>query len=127
MSRAAGTSMASPGSRKARCMSTTSRALLPGMSLRVDSKVSVRSMTYSALGASSSVRPIQLRTIYSALGSPSAHLELPCPHRKGVGDVADGFDPALVVDDDSDHVEAAGLLAETLRAQVALGELAKLV
>src|SRR5215831_8490464 len=36
MSRAAGTSMASPGSRKARCMSTTSRALLSGMSLAAE-------------------------------------------------------------------------------------------
>src|SRR5215470_2754295 len=178
MSRAAGTSMASPGSRKARCMSTTRSALLPGMSLRADSKVSARFTVNSALGnfstgspgplpvysvlgspsaaprtiywapsSSGSLVPCRLRcnqsvstdsssgapafyrfrSINSALGSPSAHLELPCPHRKGVGDVADGLDAALVVDDDSDHVEAAGLLAETLRAQVALGELAELV
>src|SRR5215467_12060337 len=202
MSRAAGTSMASPGSRKARCMSTTRRAVVAGASFSAASKASARSMINSALGGSSSVRPVrhlfsarlrlrlerstwlspravrwfltgldairqvlltlravrpvftvfepstQLsarlrltsnnlfgprlafgspRTIYSGLGSPSAHLELPCPHRKGVGDVADGFDPALVVDDDGDHVEAARLLAEPLRAQVALGELAELV
>src|SRR5262245_42236065 len=182
MSRAAGTSMASPGSRKARCMSTTRRAVLAGESFRADSKAWVRSMVNSALGNFSTASPDPLpvsdpstrfsarlrprlerstwlspravrwflagfdaisqflltlravcpdrcrfRSIYSALGSPSAHLELPRPHRKGVGDVADGFDSALVVDDDSDHVEAARLLAETLRAQVALGELAELV
>src|SRR5215831_1541389 len=57
MSRAAGTSMASPGSRKARCMSTTSSAVLSGASLSAVSKAEVRS------------------TFNSALGSASAHLE----------------------------------------------------
>src|SRR5215475_15504844 len=82
-----------------------------------------------ALGdfSSGSPGPYRFRSIYSALGSPSAHLELPRPHREGVGDVTDGLDPAFVVDDNGDHVEAAGLLAETLRAQVALSELAELV
>src|SRR5215472_15644833 len=175
--------MASPGSRKTRCMSITSSAVLPGASLSAASKASVRSTmnsdsatlravssdpcrirtidstlgdfssdspgplpvrtinsarglpsavprtSNSALGDFSSgpSGPYRIRTINSALGSPSAHLELPCPHGKGVGDVADGLDPALVVDDDGDHVEAAGLLAETLRAQIALSELAELV
>src|SRR5215831_13095678 len=114
--------MASPGSRKARCMSTTSRALLPRARVSADSKAEVRSTTYSALDDSSSglPGPCRSRSTYSALGSPSARLELPCPHGEGVGDVADGLDPALVVDDDGDHVEAAGLLAEALRAQVTL-------
>src|SRR5215813_3800248 len=143
ISRAAGTSMASSGSRKARCMSTTSSAVLLGASFRAVSKAGVRSTFNSALGSrsaasrtansalgdfsSGSPDPYRFRSIYSALGSPSARLELPRPHRKGVGDVADGLDPALVVDDDGDNVEAAGLLAETLRAQVALSELAELV
>src|SRR5499427_10306226 len=68
--------MASPGSRKARCMSTTSRALLPGARVSADSKAEVRSTTYSALDDASSglPGPCRFRSTYSALGSPSAAL-----------------------------------------------------
>jgi len=68
------------------------------------------------------------RTINSALGSPAAAPNdqfspraSPAaapryyqPRRKRVGDVTDGLDAALVVDDDGHHVEAAGLLTQSL-------------
>src|SRR5206468_10012424 len=62
---------------------------------------------------------------------PSARLrrrlELPRGNREGVRDVADGLDAALVVDHHCHHVEAAGLLAQTLGPEIALGQLADLV
>src|SRR5262245_24446594 len=44
IARASGTSIAAPGSRNARCMSTTSRAVPAGSSRSTRSKVSVRSL-----------------------------------------------------------------------------------
>src|SRR6266581_1859098 len=116
MSRADGTSIASPGSRNARCMSTTSSAVLPGSSFSASSNASARSIRWwSAQRSTQPSARLRLR------------LELPRRHGKRVRDVADRLDPALVVDHDRHDVEAAGLLAQALGPEIALRELAQLV
>src|SRR6185295_1691785 len=50
---------------------------------------------------------------------------LPGRDRKRVGDVADGLDRALVVEDDRDDVEAAGDLPDPLELEIAVRQLAE--
>src|SRR5687767_13796854 len=104
MSRAGGTSRAWPGSRKPRCMSTTRSAVRPGTSGIACSKASRRSIT-----------------------STRARSALPGRDGECVRDVADGLDGPFVVEDDCDHVEAAGRLPDALQLQVAIGQLAQTI
>src|SRR5204862_4078980 len=75
MSRAGGTSIASPGSRKARCMSTTSSAVLPGWSFSASSNASARSIRWWS--AQRSTQPsARLRLRLERSTQPSARLRL---------------------------------------------------
>src|SRR5437773_5741266 len=91
-------------------MSTTSSAVRPGSGLMACSKLSRRSTARCPA-----------RRLFRAPAT------LPGSDGKGVGDVADGLDATLVVEDDGHHVEAARRLAEPLQLQIAQCELAQAV
>src|SRR3984893_1877531 len=112
--------MASPGSRKARCMSTTSSAVFPGASFSAASKDSARSIGRRCakrltqpsarlrLRLERLTQPsARLRLRLERLTQPSARLrlrlELPRSNRERVRNVADRLDATLVVDDDGHH------------------------